>query len=130
MITVDLSTSMPIARARPPSDMMLMVLPVSHRPTSEPSSASGMLDTTTMHAAQIAQEEQDHQAGQGGADQLLRWPRFRPRPTRWAIRRTRKSILTLSRYSWGTTSRNSSIDLRMSATTFNVEAVLFLMIGK
>ena len=36
-----------MARARPPSVMMLMVLPVSHSPSSEPSRAMGMLKTTT-----------------------------------------------------------------------------------
>ena len=46
MTTVDMSTSTPIARARPPSVMMLTVCPVSHRPSSAPMSASGMLTTT------------------------------------------------------------------------------------
>ena len=48
MVTVASSTRIPMANARPPSDMMLMVLPVSHRPNIEPSKASGMFDTTTI----------------------------------------------------------------------------------
>ncbi len=47
-VTVDSSTRMPIASAIPPSDMMLIVLPVNQSPNSDPSSASGMLMTTTM----------------------------------------------------------------------------------
>ena len=37
-----------MASASPPSVMMLIVLPVSHRPHSEPNSAIGMLNTTTI----------------------------------------------------------------------------------
>ena len=48
MITVDISTRMPMDRARPPSDMMLMVLPVNHKPNIDPNNASGMFDTTTI----------------------------------------------------------------------------------
>ena len=47
-VTVDSSTRMPIASAMPPSDMMLIVLPVIQSPNSEPSRASGMLTTTTI----------------------------------------------------------------------------------
>ena len=45
--TVASSTSMPIDRARPPSVMMLIVAPLIHSAHSEPSSAMGMLNTTT-----------------------------------------------------------------------------------
>ncbi len=44
--TVDISTSTPMASARPPSVMMLIVRPVSHSPMTAPMSASGMLATT------------------------------------------------------------------------------------
>jgi hypothetical protein len=47
-VTVDSSTRMPMASAMPPSDMMLIVLPVSQSPKSDPNRASGMLDTTTL----------------------------------------------------------------------------------
>ena len=47
MVTVASSTRMPMARASPPSDMMLMVFPVSHRPISELVSDRGMLMSTT-----------------------------------------------------------------------------------
>ena len=47
-VTVDSSTRMPMARAIPPSDMMLIVLPVIQSPNSEPSRASGMFETTTI----------------------------------------------------------------------------------
>ena len=48
MVTVASSTRMPMASASPPSDMMLIVLPVSHRPTSELVSDRGMLISTTI----------------------------------------------------------------------------------
>ena len=51
--TVASSTRMPIASASPPSVMMLIVLPVSHRPHSEPKSAIGMLNTTTITLRQL-----------------------------------------------------------------------------
>ena len=48
--TVASSTRMPIARARPPRVMMLIVFPVRFKTTIEPKSASGILSTTTMTA--------------------------------------------------------------------------------
>ena len=48
IVTVASSTRMPMASASPPSVMMLIVLPVSHRPTSELVSDSGMLISTTI----------------------------------------------------------------------------------
>ena len=45
--TVDMSTRMPMASARPPNVMMLMVWPVSHSDRTAPISASGMFSTTT-----------------------------------------------------------------------------------
>ncbi len=48
MVTVASSTRMPIASAMPPSDMMLIVLPVIQSPTADPIRASGMLQTTTI----------------------------------------------------------------------------------
>ena len=48
MVTVAMSTRMPIASAMPPSDMMLIVLPVTQSPNNDPSRASGMVITTTI----------------------------------------------------------------------------------
>ena len=48
IVTVASSTRMPMASANPPSDMMLIVLPVSHRPTSEQVNDKGMLMSTTI----------------------------------------------------------------------------------
>ena len=70
-VTVDSSTRMPIASAMPPSDMMLIVLPVTQSPNSDPSRASGMLRHDDDHAPQVAEEQEDHQAGQARADQAL-----------------------------------------------------------
>ena len=88
-VTVDSSTRMPIASAMPPSDMMLIVLPVSQSPNSEPSRASGMLSTTTITLLQVAEEQQDHQAGQARADQALGRHALDRRHARSATRRTR-----------------------------------------
>ena len=46
MATVDSSTRMPIASVRPPSVMMLIVCPVSHKPTIDASNAKGIVATT------------------------------------------------------------------------------------
>ncbi len=48
IVTVASSTRIPMASAMPPSDMMLIVFPVTHRPNNEPVRASGMLHTTTI----------------------------------------------------------------------------------
>ena len=120
---------MPIDSAMPPSDMMLIVLPVSQSPTNDPSRASGMMATTTIT--------------------LLRSRRNRkiispvkPAPISPSVATlstaastvgdssNSKLILTLSRYSLGMTLRNSFIDLRVSATTVNVDPVAVLMIGR
>ena len=45
--TVASSTRMPTASARPPSVIRFSVCPVSHRATTAPRSANGMLSTTT-----------------------------------------------------------------------------------
>ncbi|MCG3163610.1 MAG: hypothetical protein JMDDDDMK_05049 [Acidobacteria bacterium] len=46
MATVDSSTRMPMASANPPSVMMLIVCPVSHRPTTPARTANGIVVTT------------------------------------------------------------------------------------
>ena len=46
--TVDSSTRMPMASASPPRVMMLIVWPVSQRPTRAPQRANGMFSTTTI----------------------------------------------------------------------------------
>ena len=82
MVTVASSTSMPMASASPPSDMMLIVLPVSHRPTNEAGQRQGNAHQHHDHAAHVAQEEQDHQAGQRRADRPFRRHALDGRPHR------------------------------------------------
>ena len=69
--TVASSTRMPMASARPPSVMMLIVCPVSHSPTSagEQRKRDGRHDD--QRAAPIAQEEQHHQSCQDCAERAL-----------------------------------------------------------
>ena len=125
IVTVASSTRMPIASAMPPSDMMLIVLPVIHSPTNDPSSASGMLDTTTIT--------------------LLRSPRnsrimspVKPAPIRPSVATLSTAATTVGDSSnsklivtsLGTASRNNCIDLWTSATTVSVDPVSFLMIGR
>ena len=71
MVTVALSTRMPIASARPPSDMMLIVLPVSQSPNNDPEQGERDVGHDDDHAPQVAEEQEDHQAGQARADQTL-----------------------------------------------------------
>ena len=89
IVTVASSTRMPIASAMPPSDMMLIVLPVTQSPNSDPSRASGMLRHDDDHAPQVAEEQQDHQPGQARADQALGGHALDRRAPPWATRRTR-----------------------------------------
>ena len=129
MITVDISTRMPIDSASPPSDMMLIVLPVSQSPTNDPSRASGMLATTTITLLRSRRNRR-----------IIR--PVKPAPIAPSVATLSiavstvgdssnwKLILTLSLYSLGMTLRNNSIDLRVSATTVNVDPVAVLMIGR
>ena len=125
MVTVDMSTRMPIASAMPPSDMMLIVLPVSHSPTNDPSRASGMLATTTITLLRSRRNSR-----------IIR--PVRPAPIRPSVATLSTAATTvgdssnskLTDTSLGTASRNSCIDLRTSATTVSVEPVSFLMIGR
>ena len=129
IVTVDMSTRMPIASAMPPSDMMLIVLPVTQSPNNDPSRASGMLETTTITLLRSRRNRR-----------IIRPVKPAPISPSVATLSTAattvgdssnsKLILTLSRYSLGTTLRNSCIDLRTSATTVSVEPVSFLMIGR
>ena len=66
--TVASSTRMPIARARPPSVMMLIVLPVKFSTTIEPRSASGILSTTTITARRSRRNRSTMRPGQPGAE--------------------------------------------------------------
>ncbi len=129
MVTVDSSTRMPIASAMPPSDMMLIVLPVSQSPSSDPEQGQRDVGHDDDHAPEVAEEQEDHQPGQARADHPLGGHALDRRHHGGRLVEL-EADLDLSRYSLGMTSRNSSIDLRMSATTVNVEAVSFLMIGK
>ena len=129
IVTVDMSTRMPIDSAMPPSDMMLIVLPVSQSPNNDPSRASGMLATTTITLLKSRRNRR------------IISP-VKPAPISPSVATlstaastvgdssNSKLILTLSRYSLGMTLRNSFIDLRVSATTVNVDPVSVLMIGR
>ena len=124
-VTVDSSTRIPIASAMPPSDMMLIVLPVNQSPNIDPSSASGMLTTTTIT--------------------LLRSPRkiriIRPvsaapiNPSVATLSTAASTVGDSSNWkltftSFGTESRNSVSALLTSLTTVSVDPVSFLMIGR
>ena len=67
--TVASSTRMPIASARPPSVIRLIVCPVIHRASTAAISASGMFSTTTSALRQSRKKEQDHEADEHGAQQ-------------------------------------------------------------
>ena len=66
-VTIAMSTRMPIDSANPPSDMMLIVLPVSHRPTRAAVSAKRNAHHHHDHGAHVAQKDQDHQARSSSA---------------------------------------------------------------
>ena len=65
--TVASSTSMPTASANPLIVMMLIVCPASHRITTEPSSAKGMVTITISALRQSRKKEQNHEARSGAA---------------------------------------------------------------
>ena len=85
--TVASSTRMPMARARPPRVMMLIVLPVKLRMTIDPRRASGML-RTTMITARKSRKNKSTISPVRPAPALLRHPRSRWRDRRSATRRT------------------------------------------
>ncbi len=125
MVTVASSTRMPMASAMPPSDMMLIVLPVIHSPKSEPSRASGMFDTTTITLRMSPRNSR-----------IIR--PVRPAPIMPSVATLSTAATTvgdssnskLTETSLGTASRNVCIALWTSDTTVNVEPVSFLMIGR
>ena len=125
IVTVASSTRMPIASAMPPSDMMLIVLPVTHSPNNDPSRASGMLDTTTITLRRSRRNSR-----------IIR--PVRPAPISPSVATLSTAATTvgdssnskLIDTSLGTASRNIFIDLWTSATTVRVEPVSFLMIGR
>ncbi len=125
MVTVAMLTRMPIASAMPPSDMMLIVLPVAHRPTSEPRSASGMVVTTTSTLLTSRRNSR--------IISPVRAAPIRPSvATLWTAATTvgDSSNWKLTFTSSGTDSWNRCIALWTSATTVSVEPVSFLMIGR
>ena len=127
MVTVASSTRMPMARAMPPSDMMLIVLPVDPQPEQRAQQGQRDVGHHHDHAAQVAQEQQDHQAGQAGADQ----PLGRHALDRRHHRRRLVELEVRPSRPCGTASRNSRAStLWTSATTVSVEPVSFLMIGR
>ena len=69
--TVDMSTRMPTARARPPSVIRLMVWPVSHRRKQRGQQGDGDVQDHHDHGAPIAQEQEHHQPGEDGPQHAL-----------------------------------------------------------
>ena len=120
---------MPIANASPPSDMMLIVLPVSQRPKSDPSRARGIFETTTITLRMSPKKIM-----------IISPVRHAPISPSVATLSTAASTvgdssnwklsLTSGSMSGRIALRNSSIDLRTSETTVSVEPVSFLMIGR
>ena len=125
MVTVASSTRMPMASAMPPSDMMLIVLPVTQSPNSDPVRASGMLQTTTSTLRKSRRNRR------------IISP-VRPAPIAPSVATLSTACTTVGDSSnskliftsSGTALRNFSIDLWTSATTVSVEPVSFLMIGR
>ena len=125
MVTVASSTRMPIASAMPPSDMMLIVLPVTHSPTNDPIRASGILQTTTS-TLRISRRNR----------RIIR--PVRPAPIAPSVATLSTACTTVGDSSnskviftsGGTALRKVSSDLWTSATTVRVEPVSFLMIGR
>ena len=125
IVTVASSTKMPIASAIPPKDMMLIVLPVTQSPNSDPSRASGMLDTTTITLRMSRRNNK------------IMSP-VNPAPIIPSVATLSTAATTvgdssnwkLTATSLGTASRNSCIDLWTSDTTVRVDPVSFLMIGR
>ena len=64
IVTVALSTSRPIASARPPSVIRLMVWPVRNSPTTPAKIDSGIEIETITVFRQLPEEDQDHQRDQ------------------------------------------------------------------
>ena len=125
IVTVASSTKMPIASAIPPSDMMLIVLPVTQSPNNDPRSASGMLDTTTITLRTSPRNNR------------IMSP-VKPAPINPSVATLSTAATTvgdssnwkLTFTSLGTASRNVCIALWTSATTVSVDPVSFLMIGR
>src|SRR5438270_12763720 len=127
-VTVDSSTRMPIASAMPPSDMMLIVLPVSQSPNSEPSSASGILATTTSTLLQSLRNRRIIRP----VKQAPIAPSVATLSTAWTTvgDSSNWKLTFTSLYNELVASRNSGIDLWTSDTTVSVEPVAFLIIGR
>ena len=125
IVTVASSTRMPIASAMPPSDMMLIVFLVIQRPNRDPSSASGMLETTT--STLLGSRKNSRIMSPVSPAPIM--PSVATLSTAaTTVGDSSNSKLTVT--SLGTASRNNCIDLLTSATTVSVEPVSFLMIGK
>ena len=116
---------MPIASAMPPSDMTLIVLPVTQSPHNDPMSASGMLDTTTTTLLRSRRNSRIISPVKP-APIIPSLATLSTAATTVGDSSNSKLIVT----SLGTASRNFRIDLWTSATTVSVDPVSFLMIGR
>ncbi len=123
--TVASSTRMPIASARPPSDMMLMLLPVMYSPNSDPISASGMFDTTTITLRQSPRNNMIIKPV-SAAPMIPSVPTLLMAVTTVGDSSNSKPIFT----SLGKTSRKADIAAWMLATTSSVLAVSFFRMGR
>ena len=123
--TVASSTRIPIARANPPSDMMLMLLPVMYNPNNEPMRASGILHTTTI-TLRISPRNSRIINPVRPAPINPSVPTLFIAVTTVGDSSNSKLILTSS----GNTDLKNGIASAIFFTTVRVEAVSFLMIGR
>ena len=123
--TVASSTKMPMANAKPPSDMILMLLPVKYKPNRDPKRASGIFATTTITLRQSPKNNRI-------INPVSAAPITPSVPTLLMAVNTvgdssnSKLILT----SGGNTSRKAGMAAWIFATTSSVLAVSFFKIGK
>ncbi len=125
IVTVASSTRMPMASAMPPSDMMLIVFPVTHDPTSDPVRASGMLATTTS-TLRTSRRNRRIISPVSPAPIAPSVATLSTACTTVGDSSNSKLIFTSS----GTAARNCAMDLWTSETTVSVEPVSFLIMGK
>ena len=68
IVTVESSTRMPTASAKPPSVIVLMVSPSALRTAIEVRIESGIEIKTISVDRQLPEEDENHEAGQAGGD--------------------------------------------------------------
>ena len=124
IVTTASSTRMPMASAKPPSDMMLSVFPVSHKATRAKVKEQGMLTSTTTTLRTSARN-----------NKIIK--PVSPAPIAASVATLQMAARTVGDSSnsyftvtsSGTTERKSGIDLWIWSTTVSVEAVSFFTTG-